>query len=119
MTEPQQRWRDAFSSFVEHLGRESTRKRDLVEALAYDGIHLQLGEAPIVRALIDVLAKLLRRAQHAGDVRSDISVEDVVTLLTGTAYAICHSRADEAGTRRLLRIMDDGLRADRAAGEIR
>jgi AcrR family transcriptional regulator len=103
----------AFSSFVERLGREGARKRDLVEALAYDGIHLQLGEAPILRALTDALGELLRRAQHAGAVRSDISVEDVVALLAGAAYAICHSGADDERTRRLLAIMYDGLRADR------
>ena len=108
----------AFSSFVERLAREGAQKRDLVEALAYDGIHLQLGEAPILRALTDVLAELLRRAQHAGAVRSDISVDDVVALLTGAAYAICHSRADDERTRRLLAIMYDGLRADRTAEEM-
>jgi AcrR family transcriptional regulator len=108
----------AFSSFVERLGREGARKRDLVEALADDGIHLELGEAPIVQALIDVLAELLRRAQHAGAVRSDISVDDVVTVLTGAAYAICHSRADDERTRRLLAIMYDGLRAHRTAEEM-
>jgi len=105
----------AFSSFVERLGREGALKRDLVEALANDGIHLQLGEAPIVRALIDVLAELLRRAQHAGAVRSDISVDDLVALLTGAAYAICHSGADDEGAHRLLAIMYDGLRTDRTA----
>jgi AcrR family transcriptional regulator len=108
----------AFSSFVERLAREGALKRDLVEVLAYDGIHLQLGEAPIFRALIDVLAELLLLAQRAGDVRSDISVDDVVALLTGAAYAICHSRADDEQTRRLLAIMYDGLRADRSAEEM-
>ena len=108
----------AFSSFVERLGREGALKRDLVEAFAYDGVHLQLGDAPIVRALTDVLAELLFRAQRAGAVRSDISVDDVVALLTGAAYAICHSGADEERTRRLLAIMYDGLRADRTAEEM-
>ena len=105
----------AFSAFVERLGREGARKRDLIEALAHDGIHLRLGEAPIVRALTDALAELLRRAQRAGVVRSDITVDDVVALLTGAAYAICQSRADDKQTRRLLAIMYDGLRADRTA----
>jgi AcrR family transcriptional regulator len=100
----------AFSSFVEVLAREGARKRDLVETLSSDGIYLQLGEAPIVRALIDVLAELLGRAQRAGSVRSDIVVDDVMALLTGTAYSICHSRADDDQTRRLLAIMHDGLR---------
>jgi AcrR family transcriptional regulator len=105
----------AFSSFVDRLGREGARKRDVVEALARDGIHLQLGEAPVVRALTDALAELLRRAQRAGAVRSDISVDDVMALLTGAAYAICQSRADDERTSRLLAIMYDGLRADRTA----
>ena len=97
---------------------KAQKKRDLVEALADDGIHLQLGEAPIVRALIGVLAGLLRRAQRAGAVRSDISVDDVVAVLTGAAYAICHSLADDERSRRLLAIMYDGLRADRTRGEM-
>jgi AcrR family transcriptional regulator len=108
----------AFLSFLERLGREGALKRDLVEALADNGIHLQLGEAPIVQALIDVLADLLRRAQRAGAVRSDISVDDVMAVLTGAAYAICHSRADDERTRRLLAIMYDGLRADHSAEEM-
>ena len=108
----------AFASFVERLGLEGARKRDLVEALADDGIHLQLEEAPIVRALTEALAVLLHRAQHAGAVRSDISVDDVMALLTGAAYAICHSRADDERTRRLLAIMYDGLRADRTAEDV-
>ena len=108
----------AFSSFVERLAREGARKRDLVEALAHDGIHLQLGESPIVRALTDVLAELLCRAQRAGAVRSDISVDDVMAVLTGAAYAICHSRADDERTRRLLAVMFDGLRADRIAAAV-
>jgi AcrR family transcriptional regulator len=104
----------AFSAFVQRLGREGAMKRDLVEALGHEGIHLELGQAPIIRALFDVLAQLLRRAQSAGAVRRDISVDDVVALLTGAAYAICQSRADDERTRRLLAVMYDGLRADRA-----
>jgi AcrR family transcriptional regulator len=107
----------AFASFVERLGREGALKRDLVEALANDGIRLQLAEAPMVRALIAALDDLLRRAQGAGAVRSDISVDDVVALLTGAAYAICHSRADDERTGRLLTIMYDGLRAGHTAAE--
>jgi AcrR family transcriptional regulator len=101
----------AFSSFVELLGRESARKRDLVEALSADGVHLQLAEAPIVRALIDELAELLSRAQRAGAVRRDVGVDDVVTLLLGAAYAICRSRPDDERTRRILAVLSDGLRA--------
>jgi AcrR family transcriptional regulator len=106
--------RHAFSTFIETLAREGALKRDLIEALSRDGINLQLGDAPVLVALIDVLAELLRRAQRAGAVRKDIGVDDVVAVLMGTAYAICHGRADDGGTDRLLAIMYDGLRADRS-----
>jgi len=105
----------AFSSFVELLAREGARKRDLVETLSSDGIHLQLAGAPIVRVLLDALGELLGRAQRAGAVRTDIGVDDVMALLTGAAYALCHSRADDEQSGRLLAIMYDGLRADRSA----
>jgi AcrR family transcriptional regulator len=108
----------AFSSFVELLAREGALKRDLVETLSSDGIHLQLGEAPILRALVDVLGELLGRAQRAGAVRRDIGVNDVMALLTGAAYAICHSGADDEQSSRLLAIMYDGLRADRTAEDV-
>ena len=102
----------AFSSFVELLAREGAIKRDLVETLSSDGIHLQLGGAPILHALVAVLDELLGRAQEVGTVRQDITVDDVMALLTGTAYAICSSRADAEQTRRLLSVLDDGLRGD-------
>ena len=108
----------AFSSFVERLARDGALKRDLIEALASDGTQLPVGETPIIRTLTDVLAELLHGAQLAGTVRSDISVDDVVALLTGAAYAICRSPADDERARRLLAIMYDGLRSDRTAEEM-
>jgi hypothetical protein len=74
-----------------HRDPSRAQKRDIVELLASDGVRLQIGEAPVLRALIEALGKLLGRAQHAGAVRQDISADDVVAVLTGTAYAICHS----------------------------
>jgi len=105
----------AFLSFVELLAREGALKRDLVETLSSDGIRLQVGEAPAVRALVDGLGELLARAQYSTAVRRDINVSDVMALMTGTAYAMCLSRSDDEQSRRLLAIMSDGLRADRTA----
>jgi AcrR family transcriptional regulator len=78
----------------ERLAREGAMKRDLLEVLVSEGIHLPLGEAPIFGTFTDVLAELLYGAQRAGSVRSDVSVEELVALLTGAAYAIGHSRPD-------------------------
>ena len=105
----------AFSSFVELLAREGALKRDLVETLSSDGIHLRLGEAPVFQTLTDVLGELLGRAQRADAVRRDITVNDVMVVLTGAAYAICHAQGDEERSGRLLAIMCDGLRAHRTS----
>jgi hypothetical protein len=109
--------RCAFSSFVVCLGREGALQRNLIEALASDGTHLQVGDACIVQAVIDVLAELLHRAQNAVAVRSDIDVDGVVSLLRGAAYTISRSGSDGERTGRLLAIMYDGMRADRVAGK--
>ena len=109
----------AFSSFVERLGREGARKRDLVEdALPTTESTCNSQRRRSSERSLRPWPKFSRRAQRAGAVRSDISVDDVVALLTGAAYAICHSRADDERTRRLLAIMYDGLRADRTGGEV-
>lgn len=100
----------ALWSFIEHLSGKVARNRDLVEAFGEGGLHTDLGTETIVGALTDVLSEMLLRAQGTGAVRNDIGVGDVLALLTGTAYAICHSGADDERTRRLLAIMCDGMR---------
>ncbi len=105
-----------FFSFVELLAREGARKRDLVETLSSEGVHLHFPEAPVLRSLVDVLDDLLGRAQRAGAVRGDIGVDDVMALLAGAAYSISHSRADDYRSRRLLAVMQDGLRRPGSPG---
>lgn len=92
------------------LAREGARKRDLVEMLSAAGVHLQLTDAPTDRALVDVLAEPLGRAQRARAVRIDVGVDDVMALLAGVTYSICHSRAGDDQASRLLVIMSDGFR---------
>jgi hypothetical protein len=98
-------------------GNTANRFRRRLQVAGCQEIGQQSHATPISsaapEALFEVLAELLDRAQLAGAVRCDIEVGDVVALLMGTAYAICHSRAGEERTRRLLALMDDGLRTVR------
>jgi AcrR family transcriptional regulator len=103
----------AFFAFVERLAREGARKRDVIEAFAHAGIDLQLGVAPALRELANALDETLRRAQDAGAVRTDISVDDVVAVVSGAAFAISQSRDDEDRIRTVLAITRDGLRSKR------
>jgi AcrR family transcriptional regulator len=100
----------AFFAFVERLAREGALKRDVVEAFARAGIDLHLGVAPAVRELADALDATLRRAQDAGDVRSDIDVDGVVAVVSGASFSISQSADDEQRIRTVLTVLRDGLR---------
>lgn len=103
----------AFFTFVELLGREGARKRDVVEAFAGTGIDLKLGLAPAVEELAGALAAMLRRAQKAGAVRTDIDVDDVVAVVSGAAFAISRSGDDEDRIGAVVTVVCDGLRPPR------
>ncbi|MCW3820080.1 TetR/AcrR family transcriptional regulator [Micromonospora sp. DR5-3] len=60
-------------------------------------------------------ADLLRRAQHAGLVRDDVTAEDVFTLGNAIAWAVTRDRPADGG-RHLVNLVIQGFRpADRAA----
>jgi AcrR family transcriptional regulator len=102
----------AFLSFVALLAREAAQKRDIVETFSSDGLRLTIGSAPVFLALVESLDELLQRAQEAGAVRMDVGVDDVMALLTGSAFAMCHAAADDEQADRILAVLCDGLRAD-------
>ena len=95
----------AFFGFLGGFRQEAAAKRDLPDAIAIPGA-LQ-GE---LHAALDVL---LRRAQRAGAVRADITIQDLLTLLKGLLGAINDrppGTGDEGLTDRLLTVVSDGLR---------
>jgi AcrR family transcriptional regulator len=56
-------------------------------------------------------ARLLTRAQAAGEIRPDISADDLFTLING--LALVSDAGDQESTARLLDVMLDGLRRSR------
>ncbi len=96
----------ALVELIEHMVAESATKRDLVDALG--------GSAWFETAAVEAtrnryrraLARLLARAQDAGEIRRDATAADLTALVKGLFQADVDAR-----TRgRLLRIVLDGLR---------
>ncbi len=102
----------AFFGFVERLVLDGSSKKDLMEALAATGPDLKASFGEAKKELKAALAKLLARAQRAGAVRKDATVDDVFALVHGPFAAIGRD-ADPEWRARLLRIVCDGLRGSR------
>ena len=99
---------DAFFSVLDRMIDGAAHKRDLVDALVGAGVDLKSTANAASTRMRKALAVLLRRAQRAGEVRSDVNVEELFALLGATFAA-----ANRAGASapRLFAIVRDGLRA--------
>ena len=105
---------EAFFGFLAQLTEGWAAKKDLVDALASASVDLQ-NVARVKRELHVELDKLLQRAQRAGSVRGDVSVGEILALLTGTFASLDRHGAPIKGRERILAIVFDGLRAPQKA----
>jgi len=72
---------EAFDRFVRNVAASYGRNRSLIEAMK------RCGATPEVDALVSAVARLLRRAQDAGAIRTDVTAEDVLALVpTASSY---------------------------------
>lgn len=101
----------AFFDFLGRLGETATTKRDLTDVLAGSGVDLGAGVAEKSEALLTAVARLLRRAQRAGAVRTDIEMADLRALLKGAIYAVQAGGSERRTRERVFRTITDGLRA--------
>jgi AcrR family transcriptional regulator len=96
----------ALVELIEHMVAESATKRDLVEALGgtewLEAAAVEAARSRYRRAL----AKLLARAQDAGEVRADVTASDLTAIVKGLFAA----NVDARTRGRLLRVLVDGLR---------
>jgi AcrR family transcriptional regulator len=101
----------AFFGFLEHVVEEGAAKRDLLVAVMGAGAEFDLAAAEVKDQLREALETLLRRAQSAGAVRSDVTAPMVMSLVGATCQAAAH--ASETPASGLLPIICDGLRPPR------
>ncbi|MBV9121242.1 MAG: TetR/AcrR family transcriptional regulator [Chloroflexi bacterium] len=98
----------ALFEFVSGMIERSCANKGMYELLASAGVDVQAAKAGASAELWQAVEVLLRQAQEAGTVRRDMSVADLMALLTGTCQAASQYEGDP---RWLTRFVQDGLRA--------
>jgi AcrR family transcriptional regulator len=100
----------AFYQFIEVMAVEGTRNRAIGDALAGAGFDIQAAAGRADQDLMAMWRSLLAGAQAAGEVRADLTVDDVKVLVMGCANARNDPGTREAATRRLVSVVAAGLR---------
>ncbi len=96
---------EVFLDYFVRVIKQASLNRAICDALAEAGGHaFKAGAGDDFRS---ALAELLRRAQEAGAVRQDIDGDDLRALIVGCLAVERYS----PGSRHLVRIVVDGLRA--------
>jgi AcrR family transcriptional regulator len=100
----------AFFDFLELLAQSGGENMALVDALDESGYDIKHASLSHKQELEAAFAQLLRRAQEAGAVRSDVTLSDVLTLCGSTCRAAGAGDGGRERSRRLVAIVADGLR---------
>jgi AcrR family transcriptional regulator len=100
----------ALSAFLGRVLDTVASKRDLAQALEHSG-----AKTPPTPEMQEfwraMLAPLVDRARDAGAVRSDVSVDEVLFLISGTCSAVVNHAPDEQARKRMADVVCDGLRS--------
>jgi AcrR family transcriptional regulator len=102
----------AFYKFIEVMAAEGARNRAIGDALAGAGFDIQAAAGRADQDLMGMWSTLLTSAQAAGEVRADLTVDDVKTLVMGCCKASNDPDASQAATRRLVSVVATGLRPE-------
>jgi len=89
----------------------SSAKNAYFEALTAAGVNVQSTKSVIGGRLMEALGVLLRRAQDAGAVRTDLTPGELISVIIGVARAAEHAGADANLRDRTVSILFDGLRS--------
>jgi AcrR family transcriptional regulator len=100
----------AFYQFIDVMAVEGARNRGIGDALTGAGFDIQAAAGRADQDLMGMWSSLLASAQAAGEVRADITVDDVKTLVMGCCKASKDPDASQAATRRLVSVVAAGLR---------
>lgn len=105
----------ALSEFVEVVLETVAAKRDVAQALDRSGVSPK--ESPEVQQIWrDALTPLVERARAAGAVRDELTVDDVLFLISGVCSAVVSHAPDRKARQRMGRALCDGFRPSRETG---
>jgi AcrR family transcriptional regulator len=107
---------DPWSAFVDLLWQAAAAQRNDSAFRQYMSLRELCPTVTAARTrLLDACGELMRRAQASGQLRADVTPEDVPLLLLGVSWSLCGPQtADSNLWERYLAIMIDGLRAEGA-----
>lgn len=95
-------------AFFEHVVEQAAAKKVVVDLLAESGVDVEV--AGPVQMFRHAVGTLLARARHAGAIREDVELDEVMALFTATAQGALRAGWDPALRARILGIVFDGLR---------
>ena len=102
-----------FFDFLRRMSDQVSLKHDLFDALAAAGVDFKSRCGDRVQLLRSALDRLRQRAVDSGQVRGDVTMDQIMTLVIGACQQAEHSGADEHDARQMVGIICDGLRAPR------
>jgi AcrR family transcriptional regulator len=89
----------------------SALKKDVADFLAGSGYDVTVDAGETYDDLRAAIDRLLRRAQEAGKVRRDVTVADLIGLVSGACVAGQQGWAGPCSTERMWDVVCDGLRS--------
>lgn len=101
---------EVFFAFLVRMVDGWRQKKDFIDALMSAGADLE----ELARAKHDLhrdLGELLERAQKGGEVRKDVSIQEIMALIAGTVGSLDRHGISAKGRERMLSVIFDGLRA--------
>ncbi|MBV9447825.1 MAG: TetR/AcrR family transcriptional regulator [Streptosporangiaceae bacterium] len=101
---------EALFGFIDGLVAEARLKQDLIDALASAGVDVSPSMAVTGAGIRDAIGDLLDRAQRSDAVRPDVTIDDMMALLSGLLFALRPQSRYKADAGRLLAVLRAGLR---------
>jgi AcrR family transcriptional regulator len=98
----------SFFDYFRIMTDSAQNKMDLADALGSQGVDVRAATHDVASGLRSTLGELLRRAQDAGAVRTDVTVDDLHALVVGTVAALRASAPEDAA--RVGGLLSDALR---------
>jgi AcrR family transcriptional regulator len=100
----------ALASFLRQAVDQSEVKNALAGLLTEAGVDVTAAIGGVGKELTAALGALLANAQHAGAVRPDLQVPELIGLLAGASRAVEFAGADPAARARIMTVILNGLR---------
>ena len=100
----------ALFGYLRQFALEASVKHDLFDAMGAAGMDFKTRCADKVQELRESIDQLLSRAQAAGAVRDDLTVDELIGLVMGTCQAAEHAHLDSDARHRMVDIVCEGIR---------